>query len=64
MSIDIIRNRYRGAATAEDQGYGSRAAVWAGTGVGLVNEIEPAAAIVRGIRDGAKRALTEALSVL
>jgi nitronate monooxygenase len=59
--IGTIRERYQEAAKREDRGYTERAAVWAGTGVGLVNEVKTAREIVEGTREGAKRALSEAL---
>ncbi|KAI8628299.1 inosine monophosphate dehydrogenase [Xylariaceae sp. FL1651] len=62
VDIESIRERYKEAVAGEDAGYKSRAAVWAGTGVGLVNEVKSAATIVEGIREAARTALGVALS--
>jgi nitronate monooxygenase len=61
VDIDEIRKRCKEAAGGEDKGYTRRAAVWAGTGVGLVNEVRPAAEIVEDVRESAKRVLREAV---
>lgn len=63
VGIEQIREKHAEAvADKEDLGWGSnaRAAVWAGTGVGLVKEVQEAADIVREVRDGAKARLEEA----
>lgn len=54
VGIVKIRKSYAEAASEEDGGYGGRAAVWAGAGVGLVNEVGGAADIVKEVRDEAK----------
>lgn len=57
--MDELRKRYAEAAQRPDKGYGSeqRAAVWAGSGVGLLKEVKAAKDIVHELRDGAKNAL-------
>lgn len=61
MDIDEIRRRYLEASKTEDAGFGtgehSRAATWAGTGVGLVRKEQPAAEIVKEVRKGILEAL-------
>jgi nitronate monooxygenase len=59
VDIGQIRERYAEVVKQDDKGWGEsrRAAVWAGTGVGLVNDVRPAADIVREVRDGAKSVL-------
>jgi nitronate monooxygenase len=56
VGVDIkrIRERYYEAAAREDEGFGGRAAVWAGSGVGLVNEVMGATEIVKEVREEAK----------
>ncbi|RFU34726.1 hypothetical protein B7463_g1649, partial [Scytalidium lignicola] len=63
VSVEEIRERYNNAAMEPHKGFGGdvRAAIWAGTGVGLVNEIKGAAEIVKELRDGAFQSLTNAL---
>lgn len=62
VGIDKIRERHSEAVAKEDLGWGDskRAAAWAGTGVGLVKEVQPAADIVREVRDGVRARLEEA----
>ena len=62
VSIDDIRKLHKQALSGEDLGWGetNRAAVWAGTGVGLVKKVEPAADIVEEIRTEARKALDAA----
>ncbi|KAH6638640.1 hypothetical protein BKA67DRAFT_589035 [Truncatella angustata] len=52
-----IRARHAEALAQADKGWGDsrRAVVWSGTGVGLVNEVLPAAEIVRQVRDGVQQ---------
>ncbi|KAI1364774.1 inosine monophosphate dehydrogenase [Xylaria arbuscula] len=64
VDIDIIRQRYAEAAARDDRGYSDRVAVWAGAGAALVNEVQPAGDIVNSVREGAKRALREALEAI
>lgn len=57
--IDDVRALFAEAEKAEPMGFGDgkvvgRATVWAGTGVGLVNEVKPAGDIVRDARNVAK----------
>ena len=66
--IDEIRRLYAEAIKAEDAGFGQggkgRATVWAGTGVGLVTRVQPAAEIVEEVRSVAIVALKKAGSRL
>lgn len=63
VDVDEIRKRYLEAAGEDHKGFGGdvRGAVWAGTGVGLVNEIQEAGDIVRELRIGAKKAIGTAI---
>ncbi|KAF1349682.1 hypothetical protein BDV97DRAFT_352161 [Delphinella strobiligena] len=67
MDVKELRRLYKIARTEDAQGFGAdnrRAAIWAGSGVGLVNEVRPAGVIVEDVRRDAKRALEQALSRL
>lgn len=67
VDIEKIRELHKEAVAGEDAGYGGgnpRAAVWAGAGVGLVNDVKPAVDIVREVRDAAKGVLGNVLSSL
>jgi nitronate monooxygenase len=63
-----IRKRYAEAANGEDGGYGERmngrTMVWAGAGVGLVNNVQSAGQILSEVRDGARKALERARASL
>ncbi|KAI0145235.1 hypothetical protein GGR57DRAFT_307467 [Xylariaceae sp. FL1272] len=59
--LETLRERYAQAASGPDRGYTTRAAVWAGTGVGLVNEVLPAGEILVSVRERALEALRGAL---
>ncbi|KAI1266503.1 hypothetical protein F5Y18DRAFT_381774 [Xylariaceae sp. FL1019] len=61
--IETLRERCAEAASGPDKGYAKRAAVWAGTGVGLVNEIQPAGEILVTVRKEALEALRGALEI-
>ncbi|KAH8808792.1 2-nitropropane dioxygenase [Xylogone sp. PMI_703] len=63
ISIEEIQERYKNAATESHRGFGGdvRAAVWAGSGVGLVNEIQGASEIVKELKNDAQRSLQKAL---
>lgn len=63
VGVDEIRKRYAEAASESHKGFGGevRGAVWAGSGVGLVNEIQEAGEIVRDLRAGAQKALEAAM---
>ncbi|KAF2822967.1 inosine monophosphate dehydrogenase [Ophiobolus disseminans] len=54
VSLESLRTTYKEAVGAEDKGYDTdlrgRAAIWAGTGVGLVNNVESAAKVVQDVR--------------
>ncbi|KAL9619602.1 MAG: hypothetical protein Q9160_005789 [Pyrenula sp. 1 TL-2023] len=59
--IEDVRALFKEAEKGEEMGFGDgkgkavgRATVWAGTGVGLVNEVKPAGEIVREAREGAR----------
>ncbi|RYO37534.1 hypothetical protein AA0111_g2383 [Alternaria arborescens] len=58
MSLEEIQNLHNEAVTGEDKGYKTglqgRAAIWAGTGVGLVKEVQSAGEIVRKVRQDAR----------
>lgn len=58
MGIEEIRKLHNQAVEADDKGFQEglkgRAAIWAGTGVGLVNEVQSAGEIARSARDEAK----------
>jgi len=58
---DENRRRYEKAVKEEDYG---RLTTFAGTGVGLVHDIRPAAEIVRNVQDEARRLLERAASKL
>ncbi|KAI0437491.1 2-nitropropane dioxygenase [Xylaria telfairii] len=62
--IEVLRKRVAEAAGGEDRGFAGRAPVWAGAGVGLVNEVRPAADIMSDVREGARTALRGALEVV
>ncbi|KAF2107745.1 hypothetical protein BDV96DRAFT_505844 [Lophiotrema nucula] len=62
MDLADIQKLHNEAAKGEDAGYATglkgRAAIWAGTGVGLVNKVEDAKDIVESVRNEAKEILT------
>jgi nitronate monooxygenase len=64
MGIDEVRKLFAEASQEKDGGFGvggkGRAAMWAGTGVGLVKKEQSAAEIVEEVRTGAQRALEDA----
>lgn len=62
MSLDDVRKLYKESLKEKDLGWGEadRATVWAGTGVGLVQKVQPAAEIVEEVRNGVKQALEAA----
>ncbi|KAI8947747.1 inosine monophosphate dehydrogenase [Xylaria longipes] len=59
--VGVLRARVKEAVEGEDKGFAGRAPVWAGAGVGLVNEVRPAREIVMDVREGARSALRAAL---
>jgi nitronate monooxygenase len=63
-SLEEIQKKHNEALEAEGMGWKTglegRAAIWAGTGVGLAKEVEGASAIVQKVRDDARRRLTQA----
>lgn len=63
VTIEDIRDRHNSASKEKHKGFGGdmRAAVWAGTGIGLVKEIQGAAEIVTELREGAIKSLTMTL---
>jgi nitronate monooxygenase len=63
VHIDEIRRLHAEAAKAEDAGFGpqnKRTTVWAGTGIGLVNEVKGAKEIVEEVREDARAGLERA----
>lgn len=67
ISIDDIRKSHAEAKKSSHLGFDQenrRAAIWAGTGVGLVRERAPAAQIIAGVRESARAALERAVSLL
>ena len=65
VGIGEVRRRYAAAAKEPHRGFGGegRAAIWAGTGVGLVTEVKNAGDIVKEVRDSAKVCLGKAAKV-
>jgi nitronate monooxygenase len=63
VSLEEIQKLHNEAKLAEDQGFNTglqgRAAIWAGTGVGLVAEVKGAAEIVESVRTEAKNAIAK-----
>ena len=61
MSLEQIQKLHNEAKKEEDMGFKTglqgRAAIWAGTGVGLVNDVQPAKYIVESVRKEAREAL-------
>ncbi|KAL1794183.1 hypothetical protein ACET3X_007604 [Alternaria dauci] len=61
MSLEEIQKLHNEAAADEDKGYKTglqgRAAMWAGTGVGLVKEVQSAGEIVQKVRQEARDVL-------
>ena len=62
VGIDEVRAKHTEALKEKDMGWGesNRATVWAGTGVGLVKTVQPAAEIVEEVSRGALEALDAA----
>ena len=64
IGIDEVRKLFAEASQEKDGGFGlggkGRAAMWAGTGIGLVKKEQSAAEIVEEVRNGAQRALEDA----
>jgi nitronate monooxygenase len=64
VGIDEVRKLFAEASQEKDGGFGlggkGRAAMWAGTGIGLVKKEQSAAEIVGEVRNGAQRALEDA----
>lgn len=64
ISIEEIQKKHNAALKEEDQGWKTglegRAAIWAGTGVGLAKQVEGANEIVQKVRHDAQKRLTEA----
>ena len=64
VGIDEVRKLFAEASQETDGGFGlggkGRAAMWAGTGVGLVKKEQSAVEIVEEVRNGAQRALEDA----
>lgn len=66
IGIEEVREKYASAVKEPHKGFGGevRAAVWAGTGVGLVTEVKAAGEIVRECRDLARLCLEKAIKRL
>jgi nitronate monooxygenase len=67
ISIEEIRKSHAEAKQTPHLGFDQenrRAAIWAGTGVGLVRKTAPASEILREVRQAAKTALERAMTVL
>jgi nitronate monooxygenase len=67
ISIDDIRKSHAEAKQSSHLGFDQenrRAAIWAGTGVGLVRNKAPAAEIITAVRESARTALERAISML
>jgi nitronate monooxygenase len=62
VGVEELRTRHQVAVKGDDKGFGGerRAAIWAGSGVGLLKEVKSAEDIVKSLREGAKMALREA----
>jgi nitronate monooxygenase len=64
MSLEEIQRLHNEAAAGEDKGFKTglqgRAAMWAGTGVGLVKEVQSAGEIVQKVREEARDVLVRA----
>jgi len=62
VDIEEIRRKHNEALKGPDAGFGEggkdgRAAIWAGTGVGMVKEVQPAGEIVEEMRSEAAKVL-------
>ncbi|OBT94341.2 hypothetical protein VE01_07760 [Pseudogymnoascus verrucosus] len=66
VGVEELRRRHADAVTGPDKGFGGerRAAIWAGSGVGLLKEVKAAGDIVQVLREGCKVALDRAYSRL
>jgi nitronate monooxygenase len=67
VPFDDVKARHDEALKRGDQAWGAeegRAATYAGTAVGLVKEVKPAARIVKEVRDGVKAVLRQTLEDL
>lgn len=67
ISIDDIRKSHAEAKQTSHLGFDQenrRAAIWAGTGVGLVRERAPAADIIAEVQESARTALQSAISMI
>jgi nitronate monooxygenase len=63
VDIEEIRKLHAEAARGDDGGFGPqnrRTTVWAGTGIGLVNEVKGAKEIAEEVREGARTAMERA----
>jgi nitronate monooxygenase len=62
ISLEEIQKSHNAEVGGEDKGYNTglrgRAAIWAGTGVGMVKEVKDAAEIVQAVRAEAKEVLS------
>lgn len=66
--LEDIRRRHTMATLGPEKGFSlekgkNRAAIWAGSGIGLVTKIQPAGEIVKETRDQARKVLSEAAKI-
>ena len=63
IGLEDIQKKHNEALKEEDQGWKTglegRAAIWAGTGVGLAKQVEGASDIVQKVRDDARKLLIQ-----
>jgi nitronate monooxygenase len=66
ISVEEVRKRCIEATKEPHKGFGGeeRAALWAGSGVGLVNEVKSASEILQEVRESARRCLEKATNKL
>lgn len=66
VGIEEVRSKYASAVKESHKGFGGevRAAIWAGTGIGLVTEVKTAGEIVKECRDSARLCLEKAIKRL
>ncbi len=61
VDLEEIRKMHNEAVKGDDKGLSEngkgRAAIWAGTSVGIVKKVQPAADIVEEVREGAAKVL-------
>jgi nitronate monooxygenase len=64
VGLEEVRTKLAAVEKSGSMGFGAegekRATIWCGAGVGLVNEMRPAKAIIEEVREGARRVLKRA----